>query len=562
MPFDGIFMSNICRELNSAIGSRIEKIHQPSRDEIVLLLGGKSFNKRLYISAGGVAPRIHFTTLNFENPLNPPMYCMLMRKYFTGAKLLSVSQFGLDRIITLKFSSYNEMGDSVELELIAEIMGRQSNIIMTCNGRIIDALKRTDIESSKRLILPGANYEYPESQGKIDIRNIDDVEYLVNSAKINSYSSILEGVSPLIAREIEYYQTINKLDDIINQIRTSMLNGKPYMIMRDGSAVDYSYIPITQYGENCINEEMNSFSELLDTFYERRQKQDEIRRRTHDISKLIDTLIERTSRRIEKQKGDLSRSANPDELRIFGELIKANIHLIERGSSITEIPNYYDPEYKNVRIELNPEYSPAQNAQKYFKDYKKAITAGEMLKKLIKSGEDELKYLFSVKEELNRTESEKELTEIKYELEAAGYIRIFSKQKKQPKALPPHMFKSDDGFIIRVGRNNRQNDELTTKLAAKSDLWLHTKAVHGTHVIISANGQNVPESTVIQAAMLAAYHSDAKQSSSVAVDYCTVKNVRKPSGAKPGMVIYDNYSTVYVTPDENLVNKLKLEKCE
>ncbi len=552
MPFDGIFMSNICRELNSAVGSRVEKIYQPSKDEIVLLLSTKGFSKKLYVSAGGIAPRVHFTSLSFENPSTPPMFCMLMRKYFIGAKLISVSQYGLDRVLTFTFSAYNEMGDLVELCLIAEIMGRQSNIIITCNNKIIDALKRSDIESSKRLILSGANYVYPESQGKADIRDLTDI-----SPRIESYTASYEGVSPLISREIEHYFSIGRPNSILSLIKSSISNGKPYILIKDSNAFDYTYIPILQYGNSTDCKEFDSFSALLDSFYEKRQKQDEIRRRTYEVNKLTDTLIERVSRRIEKQKGDLARCENPDELRVFGELIKANIHMIERGASVAEVPNYYDEEYKNTRIKLNPELTPAQNAQKYFKDYKKAITAGEMLKKLIKAGEDELQYLFSVKDELSRAQCEKELTEIKLELESAGYIRINSKQKRLPKALPPLTFKSTDGFIIRVGRNNRQNDELTTKLSQKSDLWLHTKAIHGAHVIISTDAKDVPDSTVLQAAMLAAYHSNARQSSSVAVDYCTVKNVKKPSGAKPGMVIYDNYNTLYVTPDEQLIDKLK-----
>ncbi len=557
MPFDGIFMANVCRELDSAIGSRIEKIYQPSRDEIVVLLGGKNFSKKLYISAGGIAPRIHFTSLTFENPLTPPMFCMLMRKYFIGAKLNSISQNGLDRVVSLAFSAYNEMGDAVELKMIAEIMGRQSNIIMTCDGKIIDALKRTDIESTKRLILPGATYEYPESQSKIDIRDCRDHKSIIALAEREKgkFATVLEGVSPLISREIELYMN----DNIIDIIRKAVNNGTPYMLVKDGIAIDYTYIQINQYGDSVESVPFDTFSCLLDSFYEKRQKQDEIRRRTHDINKLVLTLIERTSRRLEKQRGDLSRCADPDDLRIFGELIKANIHKIERGAPVAELPNYYDPEYKSVRIKLNPEYTPSQNAQKYFKDYRKAITAGDMLAKLIKSGEDELEYLFSVNEELKRVESEKELAEIKSELEESGYIHVKHHQKKQPKALPPLVFKSDDGFLIRVGRNNRQNDELTTKSAEKLDIWLHTKNVHGAHVIISASENTPPDRTIIQAAILAAYYSDARQSSSVAVDYCIVKNVRKPSGAKPGMVIYDNYNTVYVTPDENAVNKLKTE---
>ncbi len=559
MPFDGIFMANICRELNAAVGARIEKIYQPSREELVLLLGGKNFNQKLYLSAGGAAPRVHFTNLSFENPLNPPMFCMLMRKHFTNAKLNYAVQHGLDRILTLGFSSFNEMGDSVSLEIAVEIMGRQSNVIMICDGKIIDALKRSDPEMGKRLILPGAKYEYPESQGKIDLRSVFSTQSVAEKAEAakGGYASVLEGVSPLISREIEHLKSIIGVDGAIDAVKNGISDGRPYMIYKDGKPVDFTYMPIGQYGASCESRKVDSFGELLDGFFEKRQKEDDIRRRTHDVNKIVTVLTERTARKLEKQRGELSRCTDAENLRIFGELIKTNIHLIERGATLAELPNYYDPECKPVRVPLNPELSPSQNAQKYFKEYRKSITAGEMLEKLIKSGEDELEYLLSVSEELKRAESEKELNEIKLELESAGYIKIKKQSKKPPKALPPLVFKTDDGFTVRVGRNNRQNDELTLKSSAKHDIWLHTKAVHGAHVVISSEGKSISDSAVCQAAVLAAYHSDAKNSSSVAVDYCYIKNVHKPAGAKPGMVIYDDYRTVYVTPDDETVEKMR-----
>ncbi len=563
MAFDGIFMSHICRELQAAVGSRIEKIYQPSRDDIVLTVSGKGFSRRLLITVSGVGPRVHFTDQKFENPATPPMFCMLMRKHFQSARLESVRQNGLDRVLLLEFSAFNELGDSVELTIAVEIMGRQSNVILVCDGRILDALKRVSLESGGRLILPGAKYELPETQGKANVSAVSSGEFdeLVSTAEpAKTLCTALEGVSPLVAREVCLAAENGGSAAAHAMLLSYKERGVPTLVVDpSGEPKDFTYMPIRQYDGTCTCEEYEDFSALCDRYFSRLQHAAAIRRRTHELVKLVSTLIERTSRKIEKQRGELAATENRERCRIFGELLKANIYRIERGASFVDVSNYYDPDCATVRIPLKPELTAAENAQRYFTEYRKLNTARQLLERFIAESIAELNYLESVLDILSRAESERELGEIRAELADAGYIKVQRGRSKPPKSLGPLHFVSDDGFDIYVGRNNRQNDELTLKLAAKSDIWLHTKGVHGTHTVISACGKEVPPSTVLQAANLAAYHSKARQSSSVAVDYCPVKNVKKPSGARPGMVIYDVYETVYVTPDESLVDRLKVD---
>lgn len=559
MPFDGIFMSNICRELSVAVGSRVEKIYQPTRDDIVISLGNRGFNKKLLISISGVGPRVQFTNYSFENPATPPMFCMLMRKYFTNARLEEIVQNGLDRVVAFKFSGFNELGDIVELSIIAELFGRRSNIIMTCNGKIIDAIRRSDPQSEGRLILPGSKYELPDSQSKLNLNFCSNEEVI---ASINSdcglkYCDVLDGVSPLVSREIEHIALNNGIGYALDYVKKHIDIGVPTILSKNGNYLDYTYISVYQYGDEVSCEQVETFSELLDRFYSSRQKDDDIRRRTLELRKFVNALVERTARRIEKQKGELSRCADMDKLRMFGELIKTNLYAITPGATFVDLPNYYDPECANIRVPLKAELSASQNAQRYFKEYRKANTAKDMLSDLIEKGEKELKYLGSVSDELSRASTRQELLEIKLELEEQGYIRSLNKTKqKSVKPLQPIRFKSTDGFDILVGRNNKQNDQLT-KSANKNDIWLHTKEIHGTHTIIVTEGREVPDSTILEAAILCAYHSDGKNSSSVPVDFCQVKFVKKPNGAPPGMVIYENYRTVFVTPNEKMIEQLK-----
>ena len=572
MPIDGAFLYNLRREIDLvAAETRVDKVNQPSRDEIIISLHKRGFSGKLIFTISD--PRVHFTDQNYENPAQPPMFCMLMRKYFTGARYVGSYQDGLERAVRFDFDTYNELGDNITVSILIEIMGRNSNIILLEGNRIIDAIRRTSVESSKRIILPGAVYEPPESQNKISLITADVKSV---AAKIRDSQGrlsdrllgLLDGVSPLVAREIAFYATESAdsetLDDtaymrligMLEGVKSSIENGQPTLLLRSGTTpYDFSYIPINQYGKMAECKAFESFSALLDSFYAERRHQENMKRRTADLMKLITNTVERISRKINKQRAELKACENKENLRICGELLKANIGMVERGDTVCEVINYYDPECKPLRIKLDERLTPAQNAQKYFKDYKKAHTAEEMLTKLIEDSEQEMIYLESVFDALSRAECENDIAEIRLELADSGYIRRQATAKKQQKnrALPPYHYRSNDGFDIYVGRNNRQNDILTLKTAERSDIWLHTKDIHGAHVIIDARGGEVPDSTIIEAAEIAAYHSKGRHSSSVPVDYVRASKVKKPSGARPGMVIYEGQNTVYVTAGEEKI---------
>lgn len=569
MPLDGGFLYNLRREIDQiAAETRVDKISQPSRDEIVISLHKKGFSGKLLFTL--TDPRFHFSELSFENPAQPPMFCMLMRKYFVGAKYIGSYQEGLERVVRFDFDTYNELGDSITVSIVAEIMGRGSNLILLEGNRIIDALRRSSVESGKRMILPGAVYEPPEPQNKINPLNekserLCEMIGRTGGKAADRVLNLLDGVSPLVARELVFKAAENldaesfddtaymRLRGAVDVLKSAIEKGTPTVIYRNGNKpFDFSYMNISQYGSLAECKCETSFCALLDRFYGDRRKEEDMRRRTHDLMKVLTNSVERISRKINKQRAELKACENKEQLRIYGELIKANISMIERGASVCEVMNYYDPECNTVRIRLDEKLSPAANAQKYFKDYKKAYTAEEKLNELISDGEQEIAYLESVFDALSRAECEAEVAEIRTELADGGYIRRMV-QKKQPKTrtLPPFHYVSSDGFDIYVGRNNRQNDILTLKTAARSDIWLHTKGIHGAHVIIDTRGGDVPENTIMEAARIAAYHSKGRQSSSVPVDYVRAAKVKKPAGARPGMVIYDGYNTVYVTPDEN-----------
>lgn len=572
MPIDGAFLYNLRREIDLvAAETRVDKVNQPSRDEIIISLHKRGFSGKLIFTISD--PRVHFTDQNYENPAQPPMFCMLMRKYFTGAKYVGSYQDGLERVVRFDFDTYNELGDEITVSILIEIMGRNSNIILLEGNRIIDALRRTSVETGKRIILPGAVYELPESQNKISLVTADVKSVAAEIRGMHGRISerllgLLDGVSPLVSREIAFYATgsvdTETLDDtaymrligMLERVKSCMKEGSPTLILRGGKTpYDYSYIPITQYGKMAECRSVDSFSNLLDSFYAERRHQENMRRRTADLMKLVSNAVERLSRKINKQRAELKACENKENLRICGELLKANIGIIERGAAVCEVVNYYDPECKTFRIKLDERLTPAQNAQKYFKEYKKAHTAEEMLTGLIADAEQEMVYLESVFDALSRAECESDIAEIRAELADSGYIRRQASAKKQQKnrVLPPHHYLSSDGFDIYVGRNNRQNDILTLKTAERSDIWLHTKDIHGAHVIIDTRGGEVPDTTVIEAAEIAAYHSKGRHSSSVPVDYVRVSKVKKPSGARPGMVIYEGHSTLYVTADEEKV---------
>lgn len=583
MALDGISLGLVKKELKEYImGSKIEKVHQPSKNELVLILRTRNGGYRLYLSCDGQSPRVHLTRYNLENPKVPPMLCMLLRKRLCGATITDMTQVSNDRILIFEFDGTTEIGDKTKYYLVCEVMGQRSNIILCdIDYRIIDAVKRIDEEkSSVREILPGLKYELPPMQEKCNIIT-DDSEKIVdiilsNPEKMLSKAVLetIEGFSPIVGREIAYRtvfgdKQIGLLSDIekerleneISIIKDEIINNKSFCMLLsvDGLPFDFSFTNIRQYGTTLNKKEYDSVSELLDDFYFEKDKINRTKRKAADLFKLLNSAIERTSRKINNRKAELEKSENREQIRIFAELITANQYRLTEKSSLYQLENYYD--YNNIiDIPANPALSPLQNAQKYFKEYKKAVNAEKLLHNLIEEGEQELVYLDSVLDNLSRAETEREITEIRDELEQGGYLKIKKGNKiKKEKPLQPLEFLSSDGFKILVGRNNIQNDILTLKTAKNYDMWLHIQKYAGSHTVIIADKKEITETAIYEAACIAAYHSKVKDSSSVAVDYTIVKNVKKPTGAKPGKVIYNTYNTIYVTPEKELIEKLKTE---
>ncbi len=587
MALDGAFLSCLREELTAGLpDARVDKIHQPSREELIIALRTRSGNKKLYLSARANSPRVHFTDIPLENPAAPPMFCMLLRKRITGGRLIAIRQPGLERALYFDLDCVDDLGDIVRLTLAVEIMGRHSNIILIDgSGMVVDSIKRVDMEmSSVRPVLPGLPYSPPPAAaGRLDLSAVSPADFLgameqgpdypMSKALLNT----AHGLSPLICREAAHLASRGRdprISEMTGEDRERLLfylsrvksavetgeNRKPYLLLHlDGSPLDFSFMPITQYGLDALGREMESFSALLDAFYAQRDAGERMKQRAHDILRVLTNLSDRTSRKLGHQREELTRSGDRETLRIYGDLINANLHAIPRGASSAQLIDYYDPDCGTITVPLDPSLSAAQNAQKYYKDYRKAQTAEQILQRQIAQGEEELRYFDTVFDALSRSATWRELGELREELAAGGYLRLQRGRQKPPAPLGPIRFRSEDGFAILVGRNNVQNDRLTLKTARGGDIWFHTKNIPGSHVLVITEGQKPPDRTLEQAAILAALHSKAAGSVQVPVDYTEARNVRKPAGAKPGMVIYDSNRTAYVNPDPSLAARLREE---
>ena len=576
MALDGIFLRHIKTELEQeALGARVSQIYQPNRDELVFALRTYGGNKKLLLSSRANSPRVNFCTKTPENPSQPPMFCMLLRKRIGGGKLVAVRQMDCDRVLFLDFECVNELGDTVMITVACEIMGMYSNIIViNSDGVIIDSLKRVDLTmSSRRLVLPNIKYELPEPQDKLNILTSTPEQIAERVRSLESETTlskallkVIQGVSPIVCRELEYRVfegATNRVegvfyDRLITQLQrlkevAENCSEKPCIVYReDGKPMDFCFMPVEQYGEFARVESKDGFSQVLDAFYDERDTQERMRVKSQGLTKLLSNTCERIARKISKQQTELAQCENREQLRICGDLLQANLYRIERGAPFVDVENFYDAEGRTLRIKLNPAISPATNAQKYYKDYQKAKNAEAVLGEQIEKGKAELEYVESVLDTVTRAETEQELAQIREELTEQGYLHRQKGKQKNLSKLPPMEFTSSDGFRILVGRNNRQNDTLTLKTASKTDMWLHTKDIHGSHTIIIGEGREISDTAILEAARLAAYHSKARQSSQVPVDYTLVKYVSKPSGSKPGMVIYVNNRTVYVTPQATI----------
>ena len=576
MALDGAFLRHIKQELEEKLlGGRVDKIHQPNREELVVAFRTRESAYKVLFSARANSARVHFTAIPLENPKQPPMLCMLLRKKLQGSKLIAIRQPELERLLHFDFDSVNELGDHVTLTLTMEIMGRYSNIILSDeNGKIVDALKRVDAEmSSQRLVLPGLTYHLPPPQEKRCILTTSSQELTAAVKALpadmelsKALLAVLQGVSPIVCRELQHRVGrgrelyIREMDDeqyfrlgfFYQKLKETLeqVSGEPTMVVNlQKKPMDFSFLDIQQYGTSAVVRKADTFSALLDDFYRERDQLERMRVREQDLLRLLSNHSDRLSRKINAQRAELEQCAERESLRVAGDLVNANLYAIPKGAAGADLPNFYEEGSPLVHIKLDPALTASQNAQKYYKEYRKAKTAEEKLQEQIGIAGNELLYLDSVLDALARAETERDLMEIRAELSEQGYVRTVRSKKEKPAAVSaPLSFTTSDGFTVLVGRNNRQNDKLTMKMASNNDIWFHTKNIPGSHTVLVTEGKRPTEQAMEEAAVLAARHSKAKDSAQVPVDYTQVRNVSKPQGAKPGMVIYVNYKTLFVDP--------------
>lgn len=588
MALDGLVIHSIVDELHSKLlGGKIDKVYQPENDEVVLHIRNNKQNFKLVLSASASNPRVYIANdYKKENPINAPMFCMLFRKHIQGGNIVNISQVGFERIIKISVESFDELKEKTTKDIIVEIMGRHSNIILThsLDNKIIDSAKRIPPSISRvRQLLPGLTYNLPPEQNKLNPLTDISLQDFTNTLKDfqgNIFKSIYSkflGISPIIAKEIcfrakvdEKTDTIDCSDEIFNLIYIEFLNlfkniksnnYTPCMFIDEtiDRVIDFSCVNINLFS-TLSSVKDDSMSKILEDYYKTKDIKDRIHQRSSDLRKSISIKLDRLYNKLKKQNEELLESENADSYKVYGELITSYIYMIEKGMESVEVDNFYDPEYKSVKIKLNKNLTPSENAQKYFKKYTKMKTAKVEINNQIKISEEEIHYLENILLSIENCENLAELLDIREELGKVGYLKSQNKSKKETKlTTKPHEFLSSDGFKILVGKNNKQNDHLTLKVADNNDIWLHTKNIPGSHVIIKCEGKEASDETLFEGAMLAAYFSKSKMSAQVPVDYTKKKNIKKPNGAKPGMVIYETNNTIYVTPTEELVAKLKVK---
>ena len=578
MALDAALLSLVTEELKTRLAeARIDKIFEPTRDEVLLTLRTRTETFRLLLSARSGSARICLTRENFENPAVPPSFCMLLRKHLSGGRLLDVHQLEGDRIVFFDFQCVNEMGDLVVNTLAAELMGRYSNLVLIQNGKILDALKRVDFEDSEiRQLLPGLAYTLPPKPAKPDffgvsgpglLAALSKKELPVSDALIKSVG----GVGPVVCREIvcrafgDNALQANELDaaqkeallNSLEQVRQEYRDGgEPWSVAGpEGKPVEYSFTRLTQYGPGCTLTRWESYSEMLEGYYATKDRAERLRQKSKELHKAVKNMHERALRKQAARKEEQARSEASDQLRLYGELLNANLWKLEKGMTSVVVDNYYDG--TQLRIPLDPKLTPTGNAQKYFKDYKKRQTAARMLVELLEKGEEEIRYLETVLYEVEAAGGEQALGEIRAELKSQGYLKYYKVRDKRQKPADFLRYRSSDGFLILVGRNNTQNDKLTLHTARGCDLWFHVQKAPGSHTVVISEGKKIPDTTRQEAAELAVLHSSVGGGAKVPVDTTEIRNIKKPAGAKPGMVVYEVYTTVYITPRPGLQESLR-----
>ena len=582
MALDAATLALVTAELNAKLtDAKIAKIFEPTRDELVITLRTRTETFSLLLSARSGSARVCLTQESFENPETPPSFCMLMRKHLTGGRLLGVHMEPGDRIVYFDFLCTNEMGDLVQNTLCAELMGRYSNLVLVQSGKIIDALKRVDFEDSEiRQLLPGLAYTVPPKPARPDFLAVSAASIVSLACQrelpvADALNKTVAGVGPVVCREAAWRafggehllaseltqaQRVQLMEAIDGLKEEHAAGGCPCSVLTpEGKPVEFTFFRPRQYGESYILKEWPSFGGMLEGYYAEKDRVERLRTKSKELHKAVHNMYERAVRKQAARKEELAATEKSETLRLYGELLSANLYLAQKGMKSITVSNWYD-EGKEVTIPLDLRYSPSQNAQNYFKNYKKKQTAARMLAELLEEGEKEIAYLETVLYEVETASGEAALNEIRAELKSQGYLKYYKPRDKKAKPADFLRFTSSDGFEILVGRNNAQNDRLTLHTARGKDLWFHVQKAPGSHVVVMSRGQEIPDSTRQEAAELAVLYSSAFKAGTgakVAVDTTEVKNIWKAAGAKPGMVLYEVYTTVYITPREDLPEQLR-----
>ena len=581
MAFDAAMLNCVAKEIALLGECKVEKVYQPASDEIVLLLRTREKSVRLLINAGSNCPRINITSTQSENPQKAPMLCMLLRKHLNGSKLTNAQCYGFERVCELEFDAYDEMGFKSKKYLICEIMGKYSNIILAdSNKRILALLKVIDFSvSMQRQLLVGMVYELPPRQDKIDTGSIetsdfnDKLDSTPKSMRIDKFiSGSFSGIALSTARQIAY-EVSGSIDGLLENVSSVTLcdvffkiidairsgKAKPYLLVNENDEpVEFSYVALNYYGNGFRNIELDSFGELVDAYFTKKGKAERIRQKSSDIFRLLSNAEARINKKIAIQTEELSQCERAEEYRIMADLLTSNLYAMKRGLESITLVNYYDESCATIEIPLDNKLSPSQNAQKYYKRYNKLKKAKIELNKQIELSRVELDYINTVFDALTKADGENDLAQIRDELYHSGYAsRMKNYNVVKAQAPRPLKFVTSGGYTVLCGKNNTQNDYITTKLAEKTDWWFHVKNMPGSHVLMQCK-EEPSEVDFTEAAQIAAYYSQA-EGNNIAVDYTNAKHVKKPAGSKPGYVIYHVNWTAYVTPDEKRIKEMMIK---
>ncbi len=585
MALDGVAVYALAHELKEKlVGTRIDKISQPEKDELVFNIRGFGENFKLLFTINAQNPRVSLIDKNRVNPNNPPNFCMILRQRLSNGKIINITQPNFERMIKFEIQAFNQFSEVATMFLVIEMMGKHSNIIlMDENDKIVDSIKRVGYDKSQlRLILPAKQYENPPNskENPLFVTYTEFKDFLKEETVHRSLMQSFSGVSPILATELLHRANLDsgiyskellqdevktkslfaEFEKFYNNVKNKSFTNKIYY--KDENPYDFSVYDLTVYGDASIESKEYEFTtEVLEEFYVTKDLSNRIKQKTYDIRKLVQNNIDRAIKKLEIQEKTIKDAEKREKFQLYGELITANVYAINRGDKVLVTQNYYSENLEDIEIKLDEKLTPTENAQKYFKKYNKLKRAYFATIELLETSKEELAYLESVMVSINHLADEADIDDIRQELYEQGFIKKQTKKTKSYAKSKPLHYVSSDGFDIYVGKNNKQNDELTTKFATKTDIWLHAKNVPGSHVIVQTELplEEVPDNTLDEALHLAAFYSKTDDKTQVEVDYTPAKHVKKPNGAKPGMVIYTTNYSAYITPSKEILARVGIE---